>query len=52
MYKGPIVVADNAYGNPIEEGQCGPRVRRGTKSPNRVTKPYPRGVPRYAGKRK
>lgn len=52
MARGPIVVADNAYGGPNEEAQRGPRVRRGTKSPNRVTRPYPRGTPRYAGGRK
>lgn len=40
-------VTDNAYGNPIEESQRGPRTVRGTKSSNKVTAPYPKG-----GKRK
>lgn len=36
-----IVVADNAYGGTNEEQQRGPRLRHGTKSPNRVTAPRP-----------
>lgn len=43
----PAPVTDNAYGNPVEESQRGPRTLRGTKSPNKVTAPYPKG-----GKRK
>ena len=39
-------VTDNAYGGPGEESQRGPRTVRGTKTPNRVTRPYPRKAKR------
>lgn len=39
----PAPVTDNAYGNPVEESQRGPRTIRGTKTPSKVTKPYPKG---------
>lgn len=35
-------VTDNAYGNAVEESQRGPRTRRGTEHPNKVTSPYPK----------
>lgn len=38
----PAPVTDNSYGSPIEESQRGPRTLRGTKSPNKVTAPYPK----------
>jgi hypothetical protein len=41
MARGPIVIAANDYGGTNEEAQRGPRLRHGTKRPNRMNPPRP-----------
>lgn len=43
MLRSAAPISDNAYGNAVEESQRGPRVLRGTKTPYKADKPYPKG---------